>query len=48
MNTLISEAEAFGLLQDRRAAFSAAAAPFLARVVPDDLSGGGVAAAAEP
>lgn len=29
MNSLISEAEAFGLLQDRRAAFSAAAARFL-------------------
>ena len=29
MNSLISEAEAFGLLQDRRAAFSAAAAPLL-------------------
>lgn len=29
MNSPISEAEAFGLLQDRRAAFSAAAAPFL-------------------
>lgn len=29
MKTPISEAEAFGLLQNRRAAFSAASAPFL-------------------
>jgi hypothetical protein len=44
MNTPISEAEAFGLLQDRRAAFSVAAAPFLARVAPDEMGGGAAAA----
>lgn len=44
MDTPISEAEAFGLLQNRRAAFSAAAAPFLARVAPNDRSGGGATA----
>ncbi len=43
MNTPISEAEAFGLLQNRRAAFSAAAAPFLVRADIDIPAGAAAA-----
>lgn len=43
MNSPISEAEAFGLLQNRRAAFSASAAPLLVGV-DIDMSTGAAAA----
>ncbi len=43
MDTPISEAEAFGLLQSRRAAFAAAATPFLVGVDIDAPTGAAAA-----